>query len=182
MSIFSKHPEDEVLEYEEAMETPLEEIPEAQEFESIKANDKELVNTYLDEMGIIAEGTTVHGDIRTKGHLAVIGVVEGDVKIAGNLMLTGIIKGDIECNNMVIDSTGAFNTIKARGSVSVKEGCVVNCNITCKHISVLGTVIGNVKATGNVGLSKNSTVRGDITSSVLAVEPGAKIQGMVTVK
>lgn len=62
MSIFSKHPEDEVLEYEEAMETPLEEIPEAQEFESIKANDKELVNTYLDEMGIIAEGTTVHGD------------------------------------------------------------------------------------------------------------------------
>lgn len=169
----------------EVQEAPVVEAPATEKIEEIRipaAKSDDAAGTYLDEMGVIAEGTTVHGDIKAKGHLAVVGVVEGDVQIAGNLMLQGIIKGSIECNNLVINNSGKLNAIRARGSVSVKEGCTVEGSISCKHISVLGNVVGDINASGNVGLSKSCSVRGNITSAVLAVEPGAKIQGMVSVK
>lgn len=169
----------------DVQEAPVVEAPATEKIEEIKipaAKDEDASATYLDEMGVIAADTVIHGGIKGKGHLAVVGVVEGDVQIAGNLMLQGAIKGNIECNNLVINSSGKLNAIKARGSVSVKEGCTVEGSISCKHISVLGSVIGDINAVGNVGLSKSSTVRGNITSAVLAVEPGAKIQGMVSVK
>ena len=180
MGLFAKKP------YEEVEETPVNNLQPQQSIPQqnvpAAAATQEIVNTYLDEMGIIAGGTTIHGDVATKGHLAIVGVVEGNVKTAGNLMLTGIVKGNIECNNIVIDGTDFNQSIKAKGSVSIKENSVVNGPINCKHISVLGTVVGNIKASGNVGITKTSIIKGDINAQVLAVEPGAKIQGMITVK
>lgn len=142
----------------------------------------EIVNTYVDEMGIITPDTVIIGDVTTKGHLAVAGVIEGNVSAAGNLMLAGTIKGSVECNNIILDGCQLMSDIRAKGSVSIKENASVTGTIYCKHVSVMGTVIGNIKASGNVGLTKNATIRGDINASVLAVEPGAKIQGCVTVK
>lgn len=142
----------------------------------------EIVNTYTDEMGIIAAGTIIHGNVRTKGHLAVAGIVEGKVSTAGNLMLTGEIRGAIKCNNIVIDGGHCHTNIITKGSVSIKGDTTVASNITCKHISISGTVYGDIKATGNVGLTKTAIVKGDIQAAVLAVEPGAKICGNVIVK
>ena len=139
---------------------------------------------YVDEMGIIAPATTIYGGIITKGHLAVAGSVESTVKVEGNIMLSGSIKGSIECNNIIIDGAhiDCNGAIKAKGSVSVKEGSSFKGNISCKHISITGTVIGNISASGNVGLTKTAVVRGDISASVLAVEPGAKIAGKVMIE
>ena len=181
MGLFTKKNtlEEELTPVEQVTETdtiPAEDLPASQ------ATEHEIVNTYSDEMGIIAEGTTIHGDIKTKGHLAVVGIVEGNVTTAGNLMLAGVIKGTIKCNNIVIDGANHSQTIHAQGSVSIKENTVINAPIFCKHISIMGTVVGNIKASGNIGLAKTAVVKGDMSSSVLAVEPGAKIQGTVTVK
>ena len=181
MGLFKKQEDDEILEYQDS--TPQELQDQNPELEEIDGQQNEIVNTYLDEMGIIAEGTVVHGSIRTKGHLAVAGIVEGNVRCEGNLMITGNIRGNIDCNNLVIESNDATPiSVKAKGSVSLKEGANVTSNINCKHISVMGNLIGNIRAQGNVGINKTATVKGDIIASVLAVEPGAKLRGTIDVK
>jgi cytoskeletal protein CcmA (bactofilin family) len=145
---------------------------------------KEVVSTYVDEMGIVAPQTTIHGGIITRGHLAVAGTVDGSVKAEGNIMLSGVIKGAINCNNIIIENTkiDCNTSITAKGSVSIKEDASFSGDITCKHISINGTVLGNIKATGNVGLTKTAIVKGNIDAAVLAVEPGAKISGNVQIK
>jgi len=133
-------------------------------------------------MGVISSGTVIHGDITTQGHLAVAGSVDGSVNCAGNLMLTGEIKGKITCNNIVIESCNCSPNLTVRGNVSIKENTRITGDIHCKHISVMGTINGNIDAEGNVGLTKNAVVEGNITAAVLAIEPGAKIKGFVDIK
>lgn len=159
----------------EPVQAPQAEVP-------AETESKQIVNTFCDEMGIIAGGTTIHGDIKTQGHIAIVGVVEGNIVAAGNVMLTGVVKGNIECNNIIIDGTDYNQCIKAKGSVSVKQNSTITGPIFCKHISISGTVIGNIKAQGNVGLTKDAVIKGDISSAILAVEPGAKITGNLIVK
>ena len=181
MGLFKKQEDDEILEYQDS--TPQELQDQNPELEEIDGQQNEIVNTYLDEMGIIAETTVVHGSVKTKGHLAVAGIVEGNVICDGNLMVTGDVRGCIECNNLVVENTSlTFKNLKVKGSVSLKESSNVSGNISCKHISILGTYTGNIKAQGNVGINKNAVIKGDISAAVLAIEPGAKIKGMIDVK
>ena len=113
---------------------------------------------------------------------SIVGVVEGNVIASGNVMLTGVVKGNIECNNIIVDGTDYSQCIRAKGSVSIKQNTTISGPIYCKHISISGTIIGNIRAMGNVGLTKDAIVKGDITSSILAVEPGAKIAGNLLIK
>jgi len=137
---------------------------------------------FNDEMGVIAQGTTVHGSVRTGGHLAVAGVVEGAVTCAGNLMLIGEILGPVECNNIVLESAVASTPmLKVRESVSIKDNTEFRGDISCKNISVMGRIVGNINASGNVGISKTAVIEGDITATGLAIEPGAKIKGYVNI-
>ena len=189
MGLFSKKQENPIFK-EEIVEPEVKEVSEVEEEkeEQVSLSDiqdeesKDIINTFADEMGIIAAGTIVHGDVKTQGHIAVVGVVEGNIVAAGNVMLTGVVKGNIECNNIIIDGTDYSQCIRAKGSVSVKPGTTITGPIFCKHISISGTVIGSIKAQGNVGLTKDASIKGDITSSILAVEPGAKISGNLQVR
>lgn len=134
---------------------------------------------YIDEMGIIAKDTTVHGSVRTKGHLAIAGTIEGDVYCAGNLMLTGNVQGQVECYNVVLGSNMSLPKLKVQENVSIKENIEFTGDISCNNISVSGKVNGNITAHGNIGVSKNAVIEGSITAKVLAIEPGAKIKGYV---
>lgn len=169
---------------EEFIQPKVEEFVEEvkQEVAQPEVTQKQIVNTFTDEMGIIAGGTIVHGDVKTKGHVAIVGVVEGNVIASGNVMLTGVVKGNIECNNIIVDGTDYSQCIRAKGSVSIKQNTTISGPIYCKHISISGTIIGSIRAMGNVGLTKDAIIKGDITSSILAVEPGAKIAGNLLIK
>ena len=185
MSIFTK--KDEPVKQESPVQAEPEivkdeTIAQAAETSAPETDETKIINTFVDEMGIVAEGTTIHGDISTRGHLAVAGIVKGRVVCAGNLMLTGEIKGDIDCNNLVLDDCTCTSTINARGSISIKENAYFAGNISCKHVSVMGSIVGHIRASGNVGLTKTAVVKGDIRAAVLAVEPGAKLTGNVDIR
>ena len=182
MGLFSRKPQPVEVQREDPI-TP-QEVAEVKEVETVpeQPERREIVNTFMDEMGIIAAGTVIKGDIKTKGHVAIVGTVDGNVVANGNVMLSGIVKGNIDCNNIIVDGTDYNQCIRAKGSVSIKPGATITGPIFCKHISIGGTVVGNIRAQGNVGLTKDAVIKGDITSAILAVEPGAKITGNMIIK
>ncbi len=182
MGLFTKKPTQQVIE-DEFIAPRAPEPEKVAEPEPVpNTTQRQIVNTFTDEMGIIAEGTTIHGDVKTKGHIAIVGMIEGNVIADGNVMLTGVVKGNIECNNIIVDGADFAQCIRAKGSVSIKPNTTIAGTIYCKHISVAGTIVGSIKASGNVGLTKTAIVKGDIISSILAVEPGAKLSGNMLVK
>ena len=134
-----------------------------------------------DEMGIIAAGTRVIGDIATKGHLTIAGKVDGDIEAMGDIFTTGQIEGKIKCRKLKADAGSLHTEMTASESVIIGKDSKLVGSISCKDITVEGTVEGDITATGRVILTNCSVVKGNITASNFGVEQGAKLAGTVSI-
>jgi cytoskeletal protein CcmA (bactofilin family) len=85
--------------------------------------------------------------------------VTGDIVSDGEVQIDGVLSGDIHCAKLTIGETGRIN-----GSV-VADNCLVH-----------GEVVGQIKADA-VTLSRSSRVEGDVLHDMLAIEPGARLDG-----
>ena len=85
--------------------------------------------------------------------------VTGDIVSDGEVQIDGTLSGDIHCAKLTIGETGRIN-----GSV-VADDCLVH-----------GEVVGQIKADA-VTLSRSSRVEGDVLHDMLAIEPGARLDG-----
>ena len=145
-------------------------------------NQNEIVSEVIDEMGTIAAGTKITGNIKTKGHLAVAGAVIGDIAAKGNVIITGTVKGKINCSNLMLEGCNVQSEINTTECVVIKEKVNVTGKIFCKDITIMSNVTGDIVASGKVGLSKDAAVKGNITAAAIGVEVGAKIEGALCIK
>jgi len=140
-----------------------------------------LVAEVIDEMGIIGPETKVIGDITTKGHITVMGSVQGNIDAKGNVIISGKIDGDIKCDNFFVESGKLETNITATGLVLIKDDVALKGTVACKDITITGTVIGDIVATGKVGLSSTAVVKGSIKAAEMGMELGAKFEGSLTI-
>ena len=134
-----------------------------------------------DEMGIIASGTRITGDIMTKGHLTIAGQVDGDIDARGDIFTTGQIQGKIRCRKLKADAGTLKTEMNAAESVIIGKSSKVVGSICCRDITVEGTVEGDIQASGRVILTSCAAVKGNITASNYRVEEGAKLDGTVSI-
>jgi len=98
---------------------------------------------------------------------AALSIISADLKIlgdlisAGDLQIDGIVEGDIQTR-----------------SLTIGEGAVVTGNIQAETTRVCGQVTGTIKA-ATVTLERTAKVVGDIVHQILAIEPGAFLEGHV---
>ena len=85
--------------------------------------------------------------------------VTGDIVSDGEVQIDGELTGDIHCSKLTISETGRIS-----GSV-VADVCLVH-----------GEVVGQIKSDA-VTLSRSSRVEGDVLHDMLAIEPGARLDG-----
>ena len=140
-----------------------------------------LVPETYDEMGVIGAETKVVGDISTKGHIAVLGTVVGDIDAKGNVIIAGKIEGDIKCNNFYVEDGKLETNIESTGSVLIKENVILKGTVRCKDITITGTVLGDIVASGKVGIAKTGLVKGSVKASQMAMELGAKLEGAIAI-
>lgn len=132
-----------------------------------------------DEVGIIANGTKIHGDIVTNGHLEINGVVEGSVNARGNVRVNGDVYGDIACGNLIIKEGVLKVNIQAREDIALGENARIEGDIRCRKIGVEGTIIGNITATEIVQIAPSATINGNIKATGIAMGMGAKVTGHI---
>ena len=132
-----------------------------------------------EEMGVISQGTAVVGNIRTKGHLAILGEVEGDIETKGNVIVSGKVNGKIVCANLFVDGAEVTSTIRALGQVNIKPNSIVNGDVSCKDLGLFGTLTGNVKVSNQACFYSGAQMTGEIKTKDLGVEIGAKITGSI---
>ncbi|OYT11246.1 MAG: cell shape determination protein CcmA [Bacteroidetes bacterium 4572_112] len=104
-------------------------------------------NAVATEFNRIVAGTSIHGEIETKGDIRIDGTVVGTLNIHGKLVLgnSGKIEGEIKC----------------------------------KNAEVMGTIEGEINVSELLSLKESSSMKGDIITNKISIEPGAKISGTI---
>lgn len=142
---------------------------------------KEIVPEVYDETGIIGPTTKVAGNITTKGHLDIQGAVNGNIEAKGNILVSGNVIGEVKCSSLLIQAGAMESQVEASSVVSIKEGAVLTGKITCKDITIEGTVQGDIVASGKVGLASTAVVKGNVTAAAMGMEIGAKLSGTMCI-
>jgi cytoskeletal protein CcmA (bactofilin family) len=91
-------------------------------------------------------------------------VVTGHVVCFEDLTIDGRVEGTIELGNH---------------SLTIGVGAGVKANLVAKHITISGTVTGNILATDKVDLLATGSVDGDVTTPVFSMADGAILVGRV---
>jgi len=111
-------------------------------------------------INMIGAGTTITGDVQSKGDIRVDGTLKGSVSTEGKVVLgrEGVIEGDVECKNADISGT-----LKAKITVSqllsLKASSKLNGDIITNKLSIepgasftgscsMGAVIKDIKDVG----------------------------------
>jgi cytoskeletal protein CcmA (bactofilin family) len=90
--------------------------------------------------------------------------VEGRIISAGDLQIDGNVEGSIELGNH---------------SLTIGVGASVKADLTAKHITISGSVMGNVRATDMVDLRATGSVEGDISAPRFLMAEGATAKGRI---
>ncbi|HAK70400.1 MAG TPA: cell shape determination protein CcmA [Cryomorphaceae bacterium] len=90
--------------------------------------------------------------------------IQGDVQTDGDIRVDGKITGNMTVNGKLV--------IGEHGSV---EG-----DVECKNASIAGSTSGTLKVHQMLSLSASAKVEGKVHSEKLSIEPGAELNGSVT--
>jgi len=87
--------------------------------------------------------------------------ITGDIKADGDLRIDGVLNGNLLTKGkLVIGTTG-----------------IITGEIRCKNADVEGKIEGQIAVTDLLTLKNTALINGDITTSKLAIQPGAKFTG-----
>jgi len=87
------------------------------------------------------------------------------------------ITGDIVCNgDLRIDGILTGN-ISSKGKIVIGESGKIKGEISCKNSDISGFVEGKVTVIELLSLKTTARINGDISTSKLAIEPGARFTG-----
>ena len=98
-----------------------------------------------------------------------------------NLISNGTdITGDIKSNGDIrIDGTLTGN-LSTRGKVVIGPTGKIKGEVICKNSEVSGSIEGKISVSQLLNLKASSKITGDIATSRLAIEPGARFTGNCT--
>jgi len=88
-------------------------------------------------VNMIGTGTTINGDIQSKGDIRVDGTLKGSVTTEGKVVLgiDGVIEGDVVCKNA--DVSGILKAkITVSQLLSLKTSAKLNGDITANKLSI----------------------------------------------
>ena len=88
--------------------------------------------------------------------------IEGNFQSGENVRLDGVVIGDFSCEKKLVVG---------------KEGRVEG-HIKARDAMIMGFVSGDVEVTGILQLDKTAVVTGNITAANLAIEDGARFDGL----
>jgi cytoskeletal protein CcmA (bactofilin family) len=95
-----------------------------------------------------------------------------------NLISNGTeITGDIKSNGDIRIDGGLTGNLSTKGKVVIGPTGKVQGEITCKNSEVSGTIEGKIIVSQLLNLKSSSRIKGDISTSKLAIEPGANFTG-----
>ncbi len=90
-------------------------------------------------------------------------IVSGNITTKGSIKIEGSLEGNInEAKEVFISKTG-----------------MINGDISCSNCIIYGIVKGNITAKDIIEIMSSASVEGDLTTSRIMIEEGAKFNGKI---
>ena len=90
--------------------------------------------------------------------------IRGEVNGSEDLVVDGVVAGTITLND---------------SRLTIGQNAKVSANISARDVVVVGSLQGDVRASGKVELRQGSTLTGDLTAARLSIEENANFKGKV---
>ena len=90
--------------------------------------------------------------------------IRGEVNGSEDLVVDGVVEGTITLND---------------SRLTIGQNAKVSANISARDVVVVGSLNGDVRASGKVELRQGSTLMGDLTAARLSIEENANFKGKV---
>jgi cytoskeletal protein CcmA (bactofilin family) len=95
-----------------------------------------------------------------------------------NLISSGTeITGDISSNGDIRIDGNVTGTLNTKGKVVIGPTGKIKGEVFCKNSEVSGMIEGKITVSQLLNLKSSCRILGDITTSKLSIEPGAKFSG-----
>ena len=107
--------------------------------------------------------------LRSRATEDVSGFLDKGTNVTGELQFSGMVRVD-----------GNFHgSISTTDVLVVGEHALIHADIQVGEIEIHGQIFGNIQAKRKVDVFASGRVRGDIHTPVLAITPGASIDGQI---
>ncbi len=93
-------------------------------------------------------------------------VIRGNISSADGLCVEGTVVGDIACS----------------GKVIIRETGFLEGDLSCRQAELSGRVRGDVFSSGMIRIRSTGKIEGDLHSGTIEVEPGAWLEGQLSIK
>lgn len=90
------------------------------------------------------------------------------------------VEGDFTSNGNVLIDGEVVGSVKAAQNLQIGQSARIHASVIAATALVAGEILGDLEATERLELTSTSKIRGNITTAVLSVEPGAEINGTIT--
>lgn len=90
------------------------------------------------------------------------------------------LEGDLLAEGDVVIEGEVHGTVKTKGDLRIGDQALVEANVEATNAVVSGEIRGNITVYGKLELFPSSKISGDIVTEVLAVGPGARVNGTIT--
>lgn len=104
-------------------------------------------------------------------------IIETENNVINQISVGTEIKGDITTHGDIRFDGGLTGNLKTKGKVVVGETGSIKGEVECKNSVVEGNIDGKISVSELLTLKSTSSVKGDIVTRRLAIEPGAKFTG-----
>ncbi len=91
--------------------------------------------------------------------------IDGDFGGEGDMRIDGEVSGKLTVGGML----------------TVGPDALVKAEVKARAATVSGTIEGNLVASERIDLKSSAKIKGNLTAATLGIEPGAAIEGQVTV-
>ena len=90
------------------------------------------------------------------------------------------VEGDFHADGDVIIDGEVIGSIKTTRSLQIGATARIHANVFAATALIAGEVVGDIEAAERVELTATSQVKGDITTALISVAPGARINGKIS--
>lgn len=104
-------------------------------------------------------------------------MIETENNVINQIGVGTEINGDITTNGDIRFEGSLVGNLKTKGKVVIGETGKVKGEIDCKNSVIEGNIEGKIIVNELLTLKSTSTLKGDIVTRRLAIEPGAKFTG-----
>ena len=126
-----------------------------------------------------AAGTSMDGTLRSDSDVEIVGDFKGEIASDGKVTIHSNTQSSIAAAELVLIDCALTGDAMVGGDVSINERSSVAGNIRAANIICSGVIKGTLNVTGNIMLTENAQIFGDIKTGTLAMSRGARVSGKI---